>query len=129
MLAYKKILVPVDFEKISHSAVTQAASHSESSNSELLVVHVIDAPDTDESVVTDAERKLEQLLDQLEIGYCEKLVEVGDTVPTLLSVIQRKNIDLVIMGTHKRESVPEWYQSITLEIASNTECDVLVLHK
>jgi len=71
MLAYKRILVPVDFSDISRSAISQAANHSEASESELLVVHIVDdsvqSSDTDLRI-RDAESQLTDLLDSLEIG-------------------------------------------------------------
>jgi len=136
MLQYRKILVPVDFAKISSSAITQAAEHSEASNSELLVVHVIDQADTagetaevDKKMIAEKEAQLDELLDSLEIGYCEKLVITGVTVPALLALIEKRNIDLVVMGTHTAPNPPSWVRSITTEVVANTRCDVLVLHK
>jgi len=142
MLSYKKILVPVDFAGISKSAIAKAANHSEASNSELLVAHVvdrtaphykshfaIDASSEIEMVVRQAEKNLDELLDKLEIGYCEKLVTEGEPVATLLKIIKEHGIDLVVMGTHHGVTSSEWVQSMTVEVVKHTECDVLVLHK
>jgi len=132
MLAYKRILVPVDFSDISRSAISQAANHSEASESELLVVHIVDdsvqSSDTDLRI-RDAESQLTDLLDSLEIGYCEKLVELGDTVPRLLQIIKEQKIDLVVMGTHTGIPVSPLIRSMTVEVVTHTECDILVLHK
>jgi len=142
MLDYKKILVPVDFEEISKPAITKAASHSEASNSELLVAHIVDdkslhddsQPQNDDVVgihtlLEQAGKNLDELLDSLEIGYCDKLVRAGEPVPTLLEIIAEHGIDLVVMGTHKDSTSSAWVRSVTVEVVTHTECDVLVLHR
>ena len=139
MLSYSKIMVPIDFEKISESAIAKAASHSEASNSQLLVVYVLDPERHDETDWQDSEashialqqagQRVDRLLDRLEIGYCDKMVKAGDTVEQLLEIIQSEKIDLVVMGTHSKEEPPRLVKSITAAVVSNTECDVLVLHK
>jgi nucleotide-binding universal stress UspA family protein len=142
MLQYKKILAPVDFAEISNSALRQAADHSEQSQSELLVAHVVDwvlpdyasdsmvsAMDSEKTLVRQAELHLEYLLDELEIGYCEKIVRTGKTIPALLDIITESEVDLVVMGTHRRAPVSERYKSVTMAIIEKADCDVLVLHK
>jgi len=133
MLNYKKILVPVDFTQISKSAIIKAASHSEASNSELLITHILDdsTPHSDDSAqrVSRAEQKLDALLDDLEIGYCEKLVMEGETLATLMDLIRERQIDLVVMGTHNGTSLSPLMRSISVEVVTHTECDVLVLHQ
>jgi len=141
MLQYRKILAPVDFAEISNSALRQAASHSEQSQSELLIAHVVDSElpeytsansvseDSERSLAREAELHLDVLLDDLEIGYCEKIVRTGRTVAELLKIIEEKDIDLVVMGTHNHTTASERYKSVTMAIVENAECDVLVLHK
>jgi len=133
MLTYKKILVPVDFTLISETAIVKAANHSEASNSQLLVAHVVDdahsAPSVTSDATNEADAKLTSLLDALEIGYCEKLVSTGDTVATLLQIINDQGVDLVVMGTHKGTPVSPLIRSMTVEVVTQTECDILVLHK
>ncbi|MEM7256532.1 MAG: universal stress protein [Pseudomonadota bacterium] len=133
MLSYKNILVPVDFEKGSESAIIKAANHSEASDSLLMVAHVIDSQTLNQGEPAEtagmAEARLDALLDSLEIGYCEKLVVEGDTVDSLLRLIQQHNIDLVVMGTAVKEEPSRLVKSITVAVVTNTECDVLVLHK
>jgi nucleotide-binding universal stress UspA family protein len=131
MLSYKKILVPVDFKKGSESAIVKAANYSQASGSHLLVAHVIDGSDASggECQADFAEHGLDALLDSLEIGYCDKLVVQGDTVRSLLDIIEAHRIDLVVMGTGIREEPSRLVRSITVAVVTNTECDVLVLHK
>lgn len=141
MLQYRKILAPVDFAEISNSALRQAADHSEQSQSELLIAHIVDnelpeyasaanvSVESEQSLTCEAEIHIDELLDVLEIGYCEKLVRTGHTVTELLKIIVEKEIDLVVMGTHNRIPASERYKSVTMAIVENAECDVLVLHK
>lgn len=141
MLQYHKILAPVDFTEISHSALTRAASHSEQNQSEFLIAHIVDGelPEyavsgttsdaSEQALIRQAELQLDDLLDELEIGYCEKTVRTGRTVVELLKIISEREIDLVVMGTHKRTPVSERYKSVTMAIVENAGCDVLVLHE
>jgi nucleotide-binding universal stress UspA family protein len=134
MLNYANILVPVDFEKGSDSAIEQAAEHSQASGSNLFVAHVLEGAEQAEAAtradcIARAEKQLDELLDSLEIGYCEKIVSCGETVPTLLKIVQEQNIDLTVMGTRLREEPSRLVKSITVAVVAETDCDVLVLHK
>lgn len=139
MLQYRKILAPIDFAEISNSALKQAAMHSEQSQSELLVAHVVDRmstvysaddnPQAEQTLVRQAELHLTDLLDELEIGYADTIVRVGLTVPCLLEIISENGIDLVVMGTHRNHTTAERYKSTTMDVVENANCDVLVLHK
>lgn len=142
MLQYQRILAPVDFANLSNSALQQAASHSEQSQSALLIAHIVDytlpdyasavmesTADSEKMLVRQAELHLENLLDELEIGYCEKIVKSGHTIPALLSLIVEREIDLVVMGTHMRAAESGAHTSVTMAIIENSDCDVLVLHK
>ncbi|OED39979.1 hypothetical protein AB833_13080 [Chromatiales bacterium (ex Bugula neritina AB1)] len=142
MLNYKNILAPVDFAEISNSVLQHAADYSEQSQSKLVISHVVDRifPDyaaieisnltnLEEKLIHQAELHLEELLDELEIGYCEKIVRAGRIIPTLLEIIDKQEIDLVVMGTHTDNSVSEKYRSVTMAMVENADCDVLVLHK
>ena len=142
MLDYKRILAPVDLASISHSVLERAARHSQESGSEFWVTHVVDtelhqypgfesiADASDQSVLLEnAKTQLDILLEEHEIGYCETLVTAGQTVPTLIRVIEEKNIDLVVMGSHRDHSSSPMYQNVTSSIIESVVCDVLVLHR
>lgn len=142
MLQYQKILAPVDFAEISNSVLAQAASHSEQSQSKLYIVHIVDLllpvyaslelmtdVSVQDALLSQAEKHLDHLLDELEIGYCETIVKAGRIVPSLLETISENDIDLVVMGTHNKRGPSENYKSITMAIAEKAACDVLVLHK
>ncbi len=133
MLSYERILVPIDFTEISTAALAKAAHHSEASGSRLYVAHIA-APTpvlsqvTRDSVQQEILQKIDQMLDDAEVGYSEKIVEFGDTVPTLLDIILKHKIDLVVMGTHHFNSMDE-HNSVTKAMGENIECDILILHK
>lgn len=140
---YKKILVPIDFTTISESTLIQAAQHSEHNQSELSVIHIHDENSSsypssfiageevlnEEDRITHTEHRIDQLLDKLQIGYCEKLVVKGDTVTVLLNTIEENDINLLVMGTHHRVMQNSTTPSITLAMVEKAQCDVLVLHK
>lgn len=141
MLRYNRILAPIDFAEISYSTLKQASIHSEESQSEFIVAHIVDQDgarrsEKDENthtsiknLVKQAELHVNVLLDELEIGYAETMVRAGPTVDTLLEVIAEKEVDLVVMGTHHHQAVAERARSVTLAIIEKVDCDVLVLHK
>jgi nucleotide-binding universal stress UspA family protein len=87
------------------------------------------AENDDAEALKVATNRLDRLLDKLEIGYCDKIVRRGDTVATLLDIINEEQVDLVVMGTHHSQEPPSLVRSITAAVVANTECDVLVLHK
>lgn len=133
MLSYQRILVPVDFTDISRHALLKAAGHSEASGSRLYVTHIIDPNslppnETAETSKKKALTKMDRLLDDAEVGYSEKLVEIGQTIPALLQIIESHTIDLVVIGTQHFNSL-ETDISVTKSLSENLECDILIIQK
>lgn len=131
MLNYSNILVPIDFSDISISALEKAARHSDASGSRLFVAHISPSDTLEESrgtVEREALKEIDKLLNTAEVGYSEKIVGFGDTVPTLLDIISNHHIDLVVMGTHHFNSFSNEH-SVTKDMGESIECDILILHK
>ena len=129
----KKILVPCDFSEPSHEAFKFALEIAAKNNSEVFVLHVIDFPayyettfgfqpipfdaSTLKEIDEDAQRKFEKM----KKTYAKKDANVmfayvhGHVTVMISDFINRKKIDLVVMGTHGATGMREFF------VGSNTE--------
>jgi nucleotide-binding universal stress UspA family protein len=104
MIRIKKIVVPVDFSKASKKAVNYALSFALQFDSRLILAHI--AP-FDNAAYDKAKTDLLALIPP---EYCDRIifepvVKCGDVQAELLGIIQDKEPDLVVMGTHGRSYV------------------------
>ncbi len=117
----KKILVPTDFSEGSFNALIHAMHHARAMNASITVIHAYLMPPTGTAVMVDitemlrknAEEGLENLKEEirqleishgLEITYKAKHGTVGDV---LERTVEKKEIDLVIMGTQGASGITE----------------------
>lgn len=118
----KKILVPVDYSECSQAALAAAMVFAESFGASVDVVHVWDRPTyvSDTVMVTSAGGAKRSLIDMIRenaeqemndfIGAAKIPTSVplthrllsGEPASTLLRELQRREHDLVVVGTHGR---------------------------
>lgn len=107
------ILVATDFSPISHRALDYAVSLARRYDSHIVVTHVISpdiyplaAPEVTVSMAQtqrrNAENKIQEMLFSGKLGDVsyDVLVEEGVLWPAIQKVIERHEIDLVVVGTH-----------------------------
>lgn len=140
----KKILVPTDFSEQSSNALRFAIDLASKSGGEIILLHVIPLPtlhdsplipiDTYRQPLVDefkstAHHKFYQLINELngeKLNISADVVINNNLHQTISQYAEKKNIDLVIMGTKGVSGMQEWL------IGSNTEkivrsCPVPVL--
>jgi nucleotide-binding universal stress UspA family protein len=99
MIHIKTIMVPVDFSETSKKAVNYGLSLALEFDARLVLAHVI--PYT---VRADEEARMLDLipLDCREALNFEIVIRSGEVRQEILGIVQDKDIDLVVMGTHGR---------------------------
>lgn len=140
----KKILFPTDFSPTSINAFHHAAAWAKQTESELITLHVYELPIMD---FTGLGTAYLELYDTVELNQfeayrahisdlqnelpCEDLnmrhiLTDGELLPRILEVIEKENIDLVIMGTQGGGGWKEFFGgSTTVRLMMNAPCWVM----
>ncbi|SDG92512.1 universal stress protein [Psychroflexus sediminis] len=126
----KKILVPVDFSTPSENALKVAAELAKRNDAELHVLHVIELAESlfgaeqfnvnDEQIVFFMKLAKERFENFLKKDYLKGIdlidhVEPGSTSIAISEVVEKNNIDMIVMGSSGSSGLEE------IVIGSNTE--------
>ena len=145
MSLFKKILVPVDGSAPSDAAVKLAVRLARDQDGKIVFVHVcevakiaamVSAPavGVDPSYALEAEREsgeesLQEAVDVATRGAiaCDRCIEDGSSVDTILSVSRREKADLIVIGSHGRGGIPRaLLGSVTEGVLRHSSIPVLV---
>lgn len=141
----KTILVPVDFSKPSENALKVAAQLAKKNNGKIVVLHVVELAEslfgTDQFNVDNqevmffldmAKKRFAKFLDKpyLKDVEIEDQVEIGPTSYMISKSVEKKAIDLVVMGSVGASGLKEvLIGSNTEKIVRNSSVPVLVVKK
>jgi nucleotide-binding universal stress UspA family protein len=143
MIPFKKILVPVDFGPASNEALQAAIELAKRDGAELELVHVWEIPAytyaTLEYAPTDlmgpvhdaAQAQLDETLARVkkELPRTVGTLRQGAPWQEVLSVIESRKPDLVLMGTHGRKGVRRMLLgSVAEKIVRASPVPVLTMH-
>jgi nucleotide-binding universal stress UspA family protein len=146
-MAFKKILVPVDFSDFSDKAVEYAIFIAEKFCAEMTLLHavILFEEDFDEKEQLQAYEKIIQKKEnertkKLE-SHCKAaetrglrvnsaLIRGVSTADSILNYISDKNFDLVVMGTHGRTGLKRlMLGSVTERVVGFSPIPVLTIHR
>src|ERR1041385_817948 len=101
MIRIKKIMVPIDFSEPSKKALNYGLSLALEFEARLILAHIVAY---DSSAYLTAKTRLLELIpsDYWERIDFELIVKSGDVREELLGIVEDKEIDLVVMGSHGR---------------------------
>lgn len=136
-LSFRMVMIPVDFSRSCECAVCFAARVASGCHSRLLVFHMLPVPPVPkysrEAYTRDkahARRRLESLyspyLDGIDYHY---LINAG-ALPHLeiLKAAEEKQADLIVMGSHTKETSGKWYPGSAVErVGYRAACPVVVI--
>lgn len=139
-VAFKRILVPTDFSDASQHALAFAKSIARQYQSHLFLVHVnlpVSPITPPEAIWIDDEAFQQQLKQQLEeVGAAlhsegfeaDTLSFIGTIQEKIVSIVQEKAVDLIVMGTHARTGLDRFLLgSETEALLRHVQCPVLVI--
>lgn len=140
---FKKILVPTDASEHSRRALEKAIELAQTFHAEVLLLHVSYTPQaywgftvsygitvTDEQLEQNGELALEATLSGIDTSnvVLSKKVEFGHPVTVILEQIKKKNIDLVVMGSHGYGAIAgSVLGSVSQRVLQRSSCPVLII--
>lgn len=141
----KNILVPVDFSQSSENALKVAAKLAKKNNAKILSLHVVELAESlfgtgqfnvdNEEIVFFmklAKKKFQEFLDKdfLKGVDIDHDIEVGSTTFAINDIVEKNNIDLIVMGSQGVSGLEEvMIGSNTEKVVRHSEIPVLVVKK
>ena len=136
-LGFQRILVATDFSRSCESAVRFAARLATQYTSQLVVFHMLPVPPvpkyTRDNYAADEARtrnRLKSLYHAHLEGIDHRYTLRGGALPHLeiLNCAAEENIDLIVMGSHTKESFGKWYPGSVVErVGYRVKCPVAVI--
>lgn len=138
---FKTILCPTDFSEDSCRAIEYGVRFARTSDGVLLLAHIIHVPSGElfqsvrptlnfEDATARAQGLLEETRQKRAGAYakCELVVEIGDPYEQLVALARRRNVDLIVTGTHGRSGLGHLVMgSVAEKIIRHAPCPVLVV--
>ena len=146
-MAFKKLVVPVDFSEFSDEAVEYAMFIAEKSCADITLLHavILFEEDIDEKEQLQAYEKIIQKKETERTKRLESHCRTGEirglrvntalirgisTADSILDYISDKDFDLVVMGTHGRTGLKRWMLgSVAERVVGFSPIPVLTIHK
>lgn len=136
-LAFKRILVGIDFSKSCECALCLAVELSRKYGSTLFPFHMIPVPPIPKYSKTDYEADRGAAMQRLQ-EFCWEFLENtdheysvrGGALPHLeiLKYAEKKDAHLIIMGSHTKEKAGKWYAGSVVErVGFRSKCAVVVV--
>jgi len=134
---FKKILVSIDFSRSCECALCFAVEFSKKYSSKLFPFHMIPIPPLPKYSKADYEADIDSAKKRLK-EFCHEFLEDvdheynvwGGALPHLeiLKCAEKKNADLIMMGSHTKEKNGKWYAGSVVERTSfRSNCPVVAV--
>jgi nucleotide-binding universal stress UspA family protein len=127
-VAYKKILIATDGSKYSEAAAREAMSIAKRRESSLIALSVA----TKNANLPNAKKSVEKIRRDAEKEKIkvETLTPKGMPYKVIVDTAERKNADLIVVGSHGRTGLEKLLMgSVTERVIGHAECAVLVVKR
>ena len=130
----KTILVPIDFSKNAHNALTYAIGMAHKKIAQLLLLHVCQQKEGNTTRATkQKQNKLEVLCDsinKLQKVQCSAQIEEGIVTDCIEKTTAAQKVDWLVMGTKGAKGIKEIYFGSNAKRASQkAHCPVIIVPK
>jgi universal stress protein A len=142
---FRRVLVATDLTPASTPAVKKAIELAAENGAELILAHAYQPPNMvlegyvppatydswDESIQSDARKKLQPYLDEGEkAGVSVRvLILTGAPEEAIIGAARDCDVDLVVMGTHGLTGVSRFFLgSVASRVISTAPCPVMTVH-
>ncbi|MDA0875243.1 MAG: universal stress protein [Bacteroidetes bacterium] len=140
----ERILVPVDFGDSTRDVVGSATRMAEHYDAAVTLLHVVDLefypyygfgsdpyPMVERDLMDASERKLTDLAAEMQAAgiVTTWLTEKGHPAATIREVADRRDVDLIVIGSHGRSGLDRALMgSVSEKVLRTVHCPVLVMH-
>lgn len=130
---YKTILCAVEISDEGEKVLSKAYELSQLYNAKLLVTNVIPytilPKDYQKELKENALPLLKSKVSSLGLGIPDKAitVKVGKPYEQIYLFAEKKNVDLIILGTHSKKGINALIGSTANGVANYAKCDVLLV--
>jgi len=145
MIEIKNILFPVDFTEASSKVARYARGFAEKFGAKLYILYVVEdlskfagfyvphvaLEKLEKDLYEGAQKKMESLVEEdfAGVSNVETIVEVGQAAEKICEVAQKKDIDLIIIGTHGRRGLEKvLFGSVAEKVVKTAPCPVLTVN-
>lgn len=136
-LAFKRILVGIDFSRSCECSLCLAVKFAKKYSSTLFPFHMIPVPPLPKYSKADYEADIDSAKKRLE-EFCREFLEEtdheynvwGGALPHLeiLKCVEKNDVDLIMMGSHTKEKNGKWYAGSVVERTSyRSNCPVVTV--
>jgi len=136
-LKFKKVMVSIDFSKSCEHAFRFAIKLAQKHDLKLFLFHMLPIPPSSKYSHADYEaqlhtfkKKLETLGKEIPGGIDHEYSVWGGVIPQLeiLKYANKKDVDLIVMGSHTKDKGGKWYVGSAVErVSLRSMCPVVVI--
>ena len=140
----ERILVPVDFSDSTRDVVGSATRMAEHYGAAVTLLHVVDLefypyygfgsdpyPMVEKEIMASSDRQLASLATELQAAgiVTTWLTEKGHTAATIRQVADRRDVDMIVIGSHGRSGLDRALMgSVSEKVLRTAHCPVLLVH-
>jgi nucleotide-binding universal stress UspA family protein len=144
IMLYEKILIPTDSSEVSIEASKHALEIAKAMGSKVYAIYVIDIvpfiglpteglwesmKDILEEEGKDALKKIEENAKKMGVEIKSEILE-GNPVKEILDYAERKNVDLIVLGTTGKSGLDKLLLgSVAEKVSKGSHCPVLLVKK
>ena len=137
ILRFKRILVSIDFSKSCECALWLAVKLVQKYGSKLFLFHMIPVPPIPkyskteyEADIVTTKKRLKEFCHEFLSETDHEYIVWGGALPHLeiLKCAEKKDVDLIAMGSHTKEKAGKWYTGSVVErVSFRSKCAVVVV--
>ena len=137
ILRFKRILVSIDFSKSCECALWLAVKLAQKYGSKLFLFHMIPVPPIPkyskteyEADIVTTKKRLKEFCHEFLRETDHEYIVWGGALPHLeiLKCAEKKDVDLIAMGSHTKEKAGKWYAGSVVErVSFRSKCAVVVV--
>lgn len=135
---YNHILLATDLQPDCKEIALKAREIANQYEAKLSVVHVLESmpiymysymetSQLENEVKTEAANHLQALCESVDVAADNQYVEIGGTTNAVLSLANKIDVDLIIVGSHSHKGLAKLLGSTANSVLHGAKCDVLTL--